>query len=128
MGIVSLMTIHSINPFCPSLFELFQQPGRGAAYLPPTPTPPGWVTGVVWVPILDYVCSGYVQSVFRVCSECVQSMFRVCSILKSFHHLAHLVCQFLAFSTWKCASTILSFRTGRRHFILSLLRRLVCST
>ena len=26
-------------------------------------------------------------------------MFRVCSILKSFHHLAHLVCQFLAFFT-----------------------------
>ena len=42
------------------------------------------------------VCSECVQSVFRVCSECVQSMFRVCSILKSFHHLAHLVCQFLA--------------------------------
>ena len=34
---------------------------------------------------------------FRVCSECVQSMFWVCSILKSFHHLTHLVCQFLAF-------------------------------
>ena len=42
-----------------------------------------------------------VQSVFRVCSECVQSVFRVCSILKSFHHLAHLVCQFLAFFTIK---------------------------
>ena len=36
-----------------------------------------------------------VQSVFRECSECVQSVFRVCSILKSFHHLAHPVCQFL---------------------------------
>ena len=44
------------------------------------------------------VCSEWVQSGFRVCSECVQSMFRVCSILKSFHHLVHLVCQFLAFS------------------------------
>ena len=55
------------------------------------------------------VCSECAQSVFRVysecaqksvlrmCSECVQSVFRVCSILKSFHHLAHLVCQFLAF-------------------------------
>ena len=50
------------------------------------------------------VCSECVQSVFRacsecvlVCSECVQSVFRVCSLLKSFHHLAHLVCQFLAF-------------------------------
>ena len=43
------------------------------------------------------ISSEYVQSVFRVCSECVQSVFRVCSILKSFHHLAHLVCQFLAF-------------------------------
>ena len=42
------------------------------------------------------VCSECVQSVFRVCSECVQIVFRVCSILKSFHHLAHLVCQFLA--------------------------------
>ena len=38
-----------------------------------------------------------VQSVFRVHSVCVQSVFRVCSILMSFHHLAHLVCQFLAF-------------------------------
>ena len=37
------------------------------------------------------ICSGYVQSM----SEYVQSMFRVCSILKSFHHLAHPVCQFL---------------------------------
>ena len=37
------------------------------------------------------------QSVFRVCSECVESVFRVCSVLKSFHRLAHLVCQFLAF-------------------------------
>ena len=37
------------------------------------------------------------QSVIRVSSECLQSVFRVCSILKSFHHLAHLVCQFLAF-------------------------------
>ena len=56
-----------------------------------------------------WLCSGYVQrcvqSVFRVCSECVQSVFRVCSdcvqsvfpILKSFHHLAHLECQFLPF-------------------------------
>ena len=41
------------------------------------------------------VCSECVQSVFRECSECVQSVFRVCSILKSFHHLAHPVCQFL---------------------------------
>ena len=38
-----------------------------------------------------------VQSVFTVCSQCVQSVFRVCSILMSFNHLAHLVCQFLAF-------------------------------
>ena len=51
----------------------------------------------------EYVQSSFrvgsecVQSVFRVCSECAQSMFRVCSILKSFHHLTHLVCQFLAF-------------------------------
>ena len=30
-------------------------------------------------------------------SECGQSVFKVCSISKSFHHLAHLVCQFLAF-------------------------------
>ena len=54
------------------------------------------------------VRSGCVQSAFRVHSECiqsafkvgseiVQSVFRVFSILKSFHHLAHLVCQFLAF-------------------------------
>ena len=43
------------------------------------------------------VCSECVQNVFRVCSECVQSVFRVCSILKSFHHQTHLVCQFLAF-------------------------------
>ena len=43
------------------------------------------------------MCSECVKSVLRVCSECVQSMFRVCSILKSFHPLAHLVCQFLAF-------------------------------
>ena len=43
------------------------------------------------------VFSEYVQSMFRVCSGYVQSMFRVCSILKSFHHLTHLVCQFLAF-------------------------------
>ena len=43
------------------------------------------------------VCSEGVQSVLRVCSECVQSMFRVCSILKSCHHLAHLMSQFLAF-------------------------------
>ena len=42
------------------------------------------------------VCSECVQSVFRVCSECFQIVFRVGSILKSFHHLAHLVCQFLA--------------------------------
>ena len=35
------------------------------------------------------VCSDYVQSVFRV--------FRVCSECVSFHHLAHLVCQFLAY-------------------------------
>ena len=42
------------------------------------------------------VRSERVQSVFRVHSVCVQSVFRVCSILKSFHHLAHLVCQFLA--------------------------------
>ena len=41
------------------------------------------------------VCSECGQSVFRECSECVQSVFRVCSILKSFHHLAHPVCQFL---------------------------------
>ena len=39
---------------------------------------------------------------FRVCSECVQSVFRVCSILKSFHLLAHLVCQFLAFFHCLC--------------------------
>ena len=39
-------------------------------------------------------CAQSVQSVFRVCSECVQGVFRVCSILKSFHHLVHLVCQF----------------------------------
>ena len=43
------------------------------------------------------VRSECVQSVFSVCSECVQSVFRVCSILKSFHQLAHLVFQFLAF-------------------------------
>ena len=42
-------------------------------------------------------CSEGVQSLFRVCSECVQSVFRVCSILKSCHHLAHLMSQFLAF-------------------------------
>ena len=47
------------------------------------------------------VCSECVQSVFRVCSECVQSVFRVCSILKSFYHLAHLVCQLLAFLSLK---------------------------
>ena len=29
-------------------------------------------------------------------------MFRVCSILKSFHHLTHLVCQFLAFFLQIC--------------------------
>ena len=43
------------------------------------------------------VCSEFDQSVLRVRSECVQSMFRVCSILKSCHHLAHLMSQFLAF-------------------------------
>ena len=43
------------------------------------------------------VCFVCVPSVFRVCSECYQSVFRVCSILKSFHHLAHLMCHFLAF-------------------------------
>ena len=43
------------------------------------------------------VCLDCVQSVFRVFSECVHSVFRVCSILTSFHHLPHLVCQFLAF-------------------------------
>ena len=45
------------------------------------------------------VCSGYVQSMFTEhCSEYVQSMFRVCSGYVSFHSLAHLVCEFLAFS------------------------------
>ena len=48
--------------------------------------------------------------IFRVCSECVQSVFRVCSILKSFHHLAHLVCQFLAFFLMFRKITFLSER------------------
>ena len=43
------------------------------------------------------VSSECVQSVCRVCSEFVHSLFRVCLILKSFHHLVHLVCRFLAF-------------------------------
>ena len=43
------------------------------------------------------ISSEYVQSMFRVCLECVESVSKVCSILKSFHHLAHLVCLFLAF-------------------------------
>ena len=43
------------------------------------------------------ISSQCAHSVLRLCSECVQSVFRVCSILKSFHPLAHLVCQFLAF-------------------------------
>ena len=50
------------------------------------------------------VCSECAQSVLRVCSECAQIVFRVCSEcvqsvfnMKSFHLLAHLVCQFLAF-------------------------------
>ena len=46
-----------------------------------------------------------VQSVFRVHSVCVQSVFRVCSILMSFHHLAHLVCQFLAFFAAVCSES-----------------------
>ena len=52
------------------------------------------------------VCSWYVQSMFRigseyfqfrVHSEYVQSMLRVLSGYDSFHHIAHLVCQILAF-------------------------------
>ena len=34
---------------------------------------------------------------FTVCSEYFQSIFRVCLGYVSFRHLAHLVCQFLAF-------------------------------
>ena len=39
---------------------------------------------------------GFLRLWFRVCSEYLQSIFRVCSILKLFHHLAPIVCQFLA--------------------------------
>ena len=43
------------------------------------------------------VSSEFLQSFFRVSSEYLQSFFRVCSGYVSFHHLVHLVCQFLAF-------------------------------
>ena len=42
-------------------------------------------------------CSVHVQSMFRACSGYVHGLFRVCSGYASFHSLAHLVCQFLAF-------------------------------
>ena len=42
-------------------------------------------------------CSENVLSVFRACSGYVHGLFRVCSGYASFHSLAHLVCQFLAF-------------------------------
>ena len=51
----------------------------------------------VFVQVMFRVFSEYVQSMFRVFSEYVQSIFRVYSGYVSFHHLAHLVCQFLAF-------------------------------
>ena len=62
----------------------------------------GYIKGV------SRVYQGYIRCMSRVYqgsmleSQCETflrfvSVFRVCSILKSFHHLAHLVCQFLAF-------------------------------
>ena len=51
-------------------------------------------------------------------SERQSSVFRVCSILKSFHHLAHLVCQFLAFLLLLCMIVLTEKTSKFQQYII----------